>query len=97
LVIKFQKKKLFKKAFSLSDNNLQELKNMSIDELNSRKEKLMIDVDKLVKKKKKLYSNMDITSPMSIEEKSLTKEIANIYSEINTIILEKRNRNKKNV
>lgn len=41
-------------------------------------------------KKKKLYSNMDIESPMSNDEKQLDKEIADIFSKINQIVLRKR-------
>jgi hypothetical protein len=37
-----------------------------------------------------IYSNMDIESPMSADEKELNNKIASIYSEINTIIIEKR-------
>jgi hypothetical protein len=33
---------------------------------------------------------MDIESPMSVDEKELNNKIASIYSEINTIIIEKR-------
>lgn len=60
------------------------------DELDIKKKELLNKVSGLVSKKKKLYSNIDIESPMSDDEKKLDKEIANIYSEINQIIREKR-------
>lgn len=63
---------------------------MTIEQLDQRKELLLKEVEPLVKLKKKLYSNMDITSPMSTEEKDLNNKINSIFSEINSIILEKR-------
>ena len=47
-------------------------------------------VDILIAKKKKLYSNIDIESPMSAEEKQLDKDIQSIFSQIQQIILKKR-------
>jgi hypothetical protein len=63
----------------------------NIKELDSQKKMLSIEVDKLVAIKKRLYSNMDIESPMSIDEKELNKKIYQLYSEIFQIIKQKRN------
>jgi hypothetical protein len=51
---------------------------------------LLKKVSDLVAKKKKLYSNVDISSPMSAEEKKLDKEIADAFSQINQLIKQKR-------
>lgn len=63
---------------------------MDIEKLNDQKNILINQVDELIKVKKKLYSNMDITTPMSDDEKKLNKEISALFSEINQIILLKR-------
>jgi len=81
-------------------DNVDYNNNMPMDE--SSKKELIKDLDKakndllkkvkvLVDKKKKLYSNMDIESPMSPEEKKLNKDIADIFSQINKLVLQKRN------
>lgn len=62
-----------------------------LDKLEEIKQNLLKKVDELSKLHKKLYSNMDIESPKSEEEKKSEKEIANIFSEINSIVLKKRN------
>ena len=62
-----------------------------LEKLEEVKQKLLKKVDELSKLHKKLYSNMDIESPKSEEEKKSEKEIANIFSEINSIVLKKRN------
>jgi hypothetical protein len=56
--------------------------------INSMKTKseLLSEVNDLVLLKKQLYSNMDITSPMSSHEKELTKQITDLFSEINQIV-----------
>jgi hypothetical protein len=61
-----------------------------IKDLDKVKARLLKEVDALVAKKKKLYSNMDITQPMSAAEKNLDKQIADIFSEIFQIINQKR-------
>jgi len=63
---------------------------MTIQELDIRKGELMTEVNKLVSLKKERYSNVDIESPMSSDEKMLNKQIADCYSEINAIVIEKR-------
>ena len=62
----------------------------TISQLDAQKSELLKQVNVLVAKKESLYSNMDIESPMSSDEKELNKEIANIYSEINSIVAKKR-------
>jgi hypothetical protein len=44
----------------------------------------------LIAKKKKLYSNVDIESPMSADEKQLDKDIQSIFSQIQQLIQQKR-------
>jgi len=51
---------------------------------------LIKKVDVLIAKKKKLYSNVDITTPMSADEKQLDKDIQSIFSQIQQIIQQKR-------
>ena len=61
-----------------------------IKQIDKEKNALSKKVDPLIAKKKKLYSNMDITSAKSAEEKQLDKEISDLFSEIQTLIREKR-------
>lgn len=58
--------------------------------LNDKKLIYINRVDKLIKLKKCLYENIDISEPMSKKEKQLNTLISNLFSEINLIILEKR-------
>jgi hypothetical protein len=61
-----------------------------IKDLDKVKNDLIKKVDVLIAKKKKLYSNIDIESPMSADEKQLDKDIQSIFSQIQQIILKKR-------
>jgi hypothetical protein len=61
-----------------------------IKDLDKVRHDLIKKVDILIAKKKKLYSNVDIESPMSVEEKQLDKDIQSIFSQIQQIILKKR-------
>jgi len=61
-----------------------------LKDLDKVKNDLLKKVDVLVAKKKKLYSNVDIESPMSADEKKLDKDIADIFSQINQLVLQKR-------
>lgn len=61
-----------------------------IKQIDKEKNALLKKVDPLIAKKKKLYSNMDITSAKSPEEKQLDKEISDLFSQMNRLILEKR-------
>lgn len=61
-----------------------------IKDLDKAKNDLLKKVDVLIAKKKKLYSNVDIESPMSADEKKLDKDIADLFSDINKLVLQKR-------
>ena len=61
-----------------------------IKDLDKVRNDLIKKVDVLIAKKKKLYSNVDIESPMSVDEKKLNKDIADIFSQIQQLILQKR-------
>lgn len=61
-----------------------------IKDLDKVKSDLLKKVDVLIAKKKKLYSNVDIESPMSSDEKKLDKDIADLFSELNKLVLQKR-------
>ena len=61
-----------------------------IKDLDKVKTDLIKKVDVLIAKKKKLYSNVDIESPMSADEKKLDKDIQSIFSQIQQLILQKR-------
>jgi hypothetical protein len=68
-----------------------------IKDLDKVKTDLLKKVDVLIAKKKKLYSNVDIESPMSADEKKLDKDIADIFSQINQLVLQKRSLKKESV
>ena len=68
-----------------------------IKDLDKVKNDLLKKVDALIVKKKKLYSNVDIESPMSVEEKKLDKDIAELFSQINKLVLQKRKIMKESV
>ena len=53
-----------------------------LKDLDNVKNDLLKKVDVLIAKKKKLYSDVDIESPMSADEKKLDKEIADLLSKI---------------
>jgi len=61
-----------------------------IKDLDKAKNDLLKKVDVLIAKKKKLYSNVDIESPMSADEKKLDKDIADLFSQLNKLVLQKR-------
>lgn len=63
---------------------------MTILELNIQRSELLLKFDELAKIKKKLYSNMDISLPMSEYEKSLNNELSLIGSKMNAINILKR-------
>jgi hypothetical protein len=63
---------------------------MTIQEIDAKKTNLLNEVNVLVALKKKMYSNVDIESPMSQHEKELDIQIASIFSEINSLVLQKR-------
>jgi hypothetical protein len=61
-----------------------------VKDLDKVRTDLIKKVDVLIAKKKKLYSNVDIESPMSADEKQLDKDIQSIFSQIQQIIQQKR-------
>ena len=68
-----------------------------VKDLDKVKNDLLKKADILIAKKKKLYSNIDIESPMSTDEKKLNKEIADLFSEIQQLIQQKRSLKKESV
>ena len=68
-----------------------------VKDLDKVKNDLLKKVDVLIAKKKKLYSDVDIESPMSGDEKKLNKDIADLFSQINTLVLQKRDIVRKSV
>jgi hypothetical protein len=87
--------KLVHKTFGHSSDE-KKMNEVDSTQLDKRKEQLLKKVEPLIAKKKKLYSDVDITTPMSSDEKKLNKEIADIFSEIQSIIRQKRNLKKEN-
>jgi hypothetical protein len=79
-------KHLGKLRESLSEETASEI----IKDLDKVRNDLIKKVDVLIAKKKKLYSNVDITTPMSADEKQLDKDIQSIFSQIQQIIQQKR-------
>jgi hypothetical protein len=61
-----------------------------IKDLDKVRTDLIKQVEVLIAKKKKLYSNVDIESPMSADEKKLDKDIQSIFSQIQDLIQQKR-------
>jgi hypothetical protein len=54
-------------------------------------------IEELVKLKKKLYSNVDISSPKSPEEKALERIISKKFSDLNQEVIKRRNAKKEAV
>lgn len=63
---------------------------MNISELNIRRDELLLKFNELARLKKKLYSNVDISLPVSDAEKALNNELSSIGSQMNAINIEKR-------
>ena len=68
-----------------------------IKDLDKVRHDLIKKVDVLISKKKKLYANVDITTPMSADEKQLDKDIQSIFSQIQDLIQQKRKIKTENV
>ena len=68
-----------------------------IKDLDKVRHDLIKKVDVLIAKKKKLYSNVDITTPMSADEKQLDRDIQSIFSQIQDLIQQKRKIKTENV
>jgi hypothetical protein len=78
------------KAHCAGKEKNESTKSDIIKDLDKVKNDLLKKVDVLVAKKKKLYSDVDIETPMSADEKKLDKEIADLFSDINKLVLQKR-------
>ena len=83
----------FKKNNIITESSKDDI----LKDLDKAKTDLLKKVEVLIAKKKKLYSNVDITTPMSADEKKLDKDIADLFSQINTLVLQKRDINRKSV
>lgn len=83
----------FKKNNIITESSKDDI----LKDLDKAKTDLLKKVEVLITKKKKLYSNVDITTPMSADEKKLDKDIADLFSQINTLVLQKRDINRKSV
>ena len=68
----------------------ESIKEEKIKKIDERKNELRKQAHELVALQKQKFGKMDISSPMSNEEKELTKKIAGLYSEINQLIIEKK-------
>ncbi len=90
--------KLKKQIDSLKKESItEETASEIVKDLDKVRHDLIKKVDVLIAKKKKLYSNVDIESPMSAEEKQLDKDIQSIFSQIQQLILQKRSLKKESV
>ena len=58
----------------------------TLQELRNQKRKLLVEFNLLALEKKRKYSNMDIESPMSTEEKKLNKLVSRKGSELNQVV-----------
>lgn len=63
---------------------------MSIQELEAKKQSLLKQANELSALKNKRYANMDIASPMCDDEKQLTRQIADLFSQADSIVRQKR-------
>ena len=61
----------------------------NLDSFESQKSLLLAEAERLSDLKKQLYSDVDISSPKSAGEKELDRNIAEIYSRINRMIMSK--------
>ncbi len=90
--------KVKKEIDRLKKENINEATSSEIlKDLDKVKSDLLKKADVLIAKKKKLYSNIDIESPMSADEKKLDKDIADIFSKINQLVLQKRSLKKESI
>lgn len=63
---------------------------MNLQEIDNRKKILLNDAKILSAKQKKLYGNIDISQPISEQERELSNQISSIFSEINQLVKLKR-------
>lgn len=57
-----------------------------LEKLQKAKKMLLKKLKPLVSKKEKMAKKANIDEPMSAEEKKLNKQIADMYSDVNTIV-----------
>jgi len=69
---------------------LQNQTTMTLQQLENEKQELLAKANNLSAQYKTLYSNMNIESPMSTEEKAMKNEIASLFARVNQIVAEKR-------
>ena len=63
---------------------------MQLVEIEEKKKRLLIEFNKLSESKKRLYSNIDVSAPMCDDEKTLTRKLSIIASELNQLVILKR-------
>lgn len=63
---------------------------MNILEIEKKKKGLLIEFNKLSSLKKNLYSDVDVSAPMCQDEKTLTRKLSVIASELNQLVILKR-------
>lgn len=96
LLEQLDKRKAMKYEIEFNDSKSEEPKQEASGQASeaqkkeSEQKELSEKVERLISEKKKKFPNPDIESPMSDEEKRLTKEIADTWSEINKLIQENR-------
>lgn len=71
-------------------NTSMENKESILKQLEEKKQELLLNGKELSDLRKKLYGNVDISSPKSQEEKDLDKQISDVFSQINEIVFEKK-------
>ena len=68
-----------------------------VEELRAKKSSLLLKAESLASRKNELFGDIDISQPMSEEEKELNKQIADIFSQINQIVMDIRRANKTQI
>ena len=68
-----------------------------VEELRAKKSSLLLKAESLAARKNQLFGDIDISQPMSKEEKELNKQIADIFSQINQIVMDIRRANKTQI
>ena len=97
LVRNFQQFKKVYDEYQMDESVNESTPGQVIKDLDKAKNDLLKKVDALIAKKKKLYSDVDIEAPMSADEKKLDKDIADLFSQINKLVLQKRSVKKESM
>ncbi len=61
-----------------------------IKELKAEQDALIVEAEKLREDYKRLYADLDISEPVSSQERELTRKIAGIWSRVNILTREIR-------